>query len=47
MHIEEGFVRALQMLRRHRHVPHHRPHEIFQLSTINAVLEGVLDGDMS
>jgi acetolactate decarboxylase len=47
MHIEEGFVRALQTLRRHRHAPHHQPHEIFQLSTINALLEGVFDGNMS
>jgi acetolactate decarboxylase len=47
MNIEHGFVRALQVLRRHRDAPHRHPHEIFQLSTINALLEGVFDGDMS
>lgn len=47
MNIEEGFVRALQALRRHRQAPHRHPHEIFQLSTINALLEGVFDGNMS
>ena len=47
MNIEQGFVRALQALRHHRHAPHRHPHEIFQLSSINALLEGVFDGDMS
>ena len=47
MTIEEGFVRALHALSRHRRARHRHPHEIFQLSTINALLEGVLDGDMS
>jgi len=47
MNIEHGFLRALHVLRRHRHMPQRHPHEIFQLSTINAVLEGVYDGDMS
>lgn len=47
MNIEAGFVRALQVLRRHHHAPHRHPHEIFQLSTINALLEGVYDGDLS
>jgi acetolactate decarboxylase len=48
MHIEAGFVHALQALRRrHRHAPDHHLHEIYQVSTINALLEGVFDGDMS
>jgi len=47
MNIEEGFTRALHAFRRHRHSPDQHPHEVFQLSTINAVLEGVYDGDMS
>jgi acetolactate decarboxylase len=47
MKIEERFVRALHALRRHRDEPDRHPHEVFQLSTINALLEGVYDGDMS
>jgi acetolactate decarboxylase len=47
MNIEAGFARSLQALRLHRHAPHRHPHEVFQLSTINALLEGVFDGDMS
>jgi acetolactate decarboxylase len=47
MNIEQGFVRALHALRLHRRAPDRHPHEIYQLSTINALLEGVYDGDMS
>lgn len=48
MRIEEGFVRALQALRHgHRHATPDHLHEIYQLSTINAVLEGVFDGATS
>lgn len=48
MHIEGAFVHALEALRRrHRHAPDHHLHEVYQVSTINALLEGVYDGDMT
>jgi len=58
MFIEEKFIQFLHALHLHRRLPlgthsrvhesdHHRTHEIFQTSTINALLEGVYDGDMT
>lgn len=58
MFIEERFIQFLHALQLHRRLPrgkhsrvhesdHHRTHEIFQTSTINALLEGIYDGDMT
>ena len=48
MHIERKFIQALHLLRHHRHNAPHQPiHEVYQSSTINALLEGVYDGTMS
>jgi acetolactate decarboxylase len=58
MHIEETFQRFLHSLRHHRgraagpHPPlrpdeHAAVHEIFQLSTITSLLEGVYDGEVT
>jgi acetolactate decarboxylase len=48
MHLEQRFIQALHVLRHHRlHAPHRSAHEVYQSSTINALLEGVYDGDMT
>ena len=48
MHIEKNFIQALHRYRHHRdHAPHQPIHEVYQSSTINALLEGVYDGSMS
>jgi len=48
MQIERKFIQALHSLRHHRlHAPHRPIHEVYQSSTINALLEGVYDGDMT
>lgn len=48
MKMEQRFVRALHALRRHRsHAPDRPLHEVYQASTVNALLEGVLDGEMT
>lgn len=48
MRIEHRFIQALHALRHHRlHAPHRPIHEVYQSSTINALLEGVFDGDMT
>ena len=48
MHLEQRFTQALHVLRHHRlHAPHRSAHEVYQSSTINALLEGVYDGDMT
>ncbi len=58
MAIEEKFIQFLHALRHHRKHPHgkhsrvhesdHRhAHEVFQTSTINALLEGIYDGEMT
>jgi acetolactate decarboxylase len=48
MHIEKKFIQALHHFRHHRdHAPHQPVHEVYQSSTINAVLEGVYDGTMT
>ncbi len=58
MAIEEKFIQFLYALRHHRKHPHGKhsrvresdnrhSHEIFQASTINALLEGIYDGDMT
>ena len=45
---EQRFIRALHALRQHRtHTPEMPIHEIYQSSTINAVLEGIYDGAMT
>ncbi len=45
---EERFVRAFHALHLQRHHEPDRPlHEIYQVSTVNALLEGVLDGQMT
>lgn len=58
MSIEEKFVKFLDALHRHRKTPrgkhqrvqssdHHHAHKVFQASTINALLEGVYDGEIT
>ena len=48
MHIEKQFIQALHHFRHHRDHALHQPiHEVYQSSTINAVLEGVYDGTMT
>jgi acetolactate decarboxylase len=48
MHIEKKFIQALHLFRHHRHKAPHPPiHEVYQSSTINALLEGVYDGTMT
>jgi len=48
MHIEKTFIQALHLFRHHRHKASHPPiHEVYQSSTINALLEGVYDGTMT
>jgi len=58
MPIEEKFIHFLHALHLHRNQSHgshsritgddnHQAHEVFQISTINALLEGVYDGDMT
>jgi acetolactate decarboxylase len=58
MHIEEKFIHFLHSLQQHRKKTHGRhtkvhesdnrsAHELFQTSTINALLNGVYDGDMN
>ena len=48
MHIEKKFIQALHLFRHHRdHAPHQPVHEVYQSSTINALLEGVYDGTMT
>ena len=58
MHIEEKFIRFLHALQHHRKTatgkharvrgPDNRSaHEVFQSSTINALLEGIYEGEMS
>lgn len=58
MFIEEKFIQFLHALQNHRkqsprkhsrirESDHGRTHEIFQASTINALFEGVYDGDMT
>ena len=48
MHIEKNFIQALHLFRHHRdHAPYQSIHEVYQSSTINALLEGVYDGTMT
>ena len=48
MQLEQKFIQALHALRHHRlHAPQKPIHEVYQSSTINALLEGVYDGDMT
>lgn len=58
MHIEEKFIQFLHALQHHRKKPtgkharvhetdNRHAHEVFQSSTINALLEGVYDGEMT
>ena len=48
MQIEQNFIRALHFIRHHRlHAPDKPIHEVYQSSTINALLEGVYDGTMT
>ena len=48
MHIEKKFIQALHLFRHHRdHAPYQSIHEVYQSSTINALLEGVYDGTMT
>ena len=48
MQLEQKFIQALHALRHHRlHAPQRPIHEVYQSSTINALLEGVYDGDMT
>jgi acetolactate decarboxylase len=58
MFVEKKFIEFLHALQLHRKVPHgkhsrihegdhHRMHEVYQTSTINALLEGIYDGDMT
>lgn len=45
---ERRFIQALHSLRHHRYRAPDTPiHEVYQSSTINAVLEGIYDGDMT
>lgn len=45
---EHRFIQAMHALRHHRHRAPETPiHEIYQSSTINAVLEGIYDGAMT
>jgi acetolactate decarboxylase len=47
MQLEQKFIQALHALRHHRlHAPQRPIHEVYQSSTINALLERVSDGDM-
>ncbi len=48
MQLEQKFIQALHALGHHRlHAPHRPIHEVHQSSTINALLEGVYDGEMN
>ena len=48
LRIEQRFIQALHVLRHHRlHAPHRPVHEVYQSSTINALLEGIYDGTMT
>jgi acetolactate decarboxylase len=58
MLIEKRFIHFLQALQLHRNLPDHshtqieeievnQVHEIFQSSTINALLEGMYNGDLT
>ena len=48
MQLEQRFIQALHALRHHRlHAPQRPIHEVYQSSTINALLQGVYDGDMT
>ena len=48
MRIEQRFIQALHVLRHHRlHAPDRPIHEVYQSSTINALLEGIYDGTMT
>ena len=48
MRLEQRFIQALHVLRHHRlHAPDRPIHEIYQTSTINALLEGIYDGTMT
>ena len=48
MQIEKKFIQALHLFRHHRHHAPHQPiHEVYQSSTINALLEGIYDGTMT
>lgn len=48
LQIERHFIQALHALRHHRqHAPDQPLHEVYQSSTLNALLEGVYDGTMS
>jgi acetolactate decarboxylase len=48
LRIERQFIQALHLLRHHRlHAPDRPVHEVYQSSTINALLEGIYDGTMT
>ncbi len=58
MFVEQKFIKFLHALQLHRKLPHakhsrvhedehRRTHEVFQASTINALVEGVYDGEMT
>jgi len=48
MQLKQKFIQALHALRHHRlHAPQRPIHKVYQSSTINALLEGVYDGDMT